>query len=350
MTIFGWDLSHFDAPSIGDAIGEGFSFFTHKGGGDANDAEIAQWWNGVKGTDPKKALLGAYWVLYPGHGASAGDAFADRLDATCPGWGNREFILQLDCEKWNGDSSTVPSKADIIACCKQLQVRAPKLRPIVYAPEWVYGDNLSGLGYPLWASRYATATSGTASGIYASIGGDNSSKWSAYSGQVPAILQFTSSATIAGQTTCDANAFRGTLDDLKALVAPGWKVVDVELTDKIGDDTYPNRTVGDVFRDVAKLRGFLVGDTGDTTAAAIKASAPVQGLVGLSGETDQIIAKLNSLNTSLTTLSTTVAGINTPQIDLNALAQQLAPLLNNHSQQEIQDALMQVRFSFPAAS
>jgi hypothetical protein len=90
----------------------------------------------------------------------------------------------------------------------------------VYAPKWVYADSLAGLGYPLWASSYVNGV-GTGAALYSKAGRDTSSRWGAYSGQTPAILQFTSSATIAGQTTCDASAFRGTLDQLKALVAPG---------------------------------------------------------------------------------------------------------------------------------
>jgi hypothetical protein len=218
MTIFGWDVSHYDAtPNVDRLIAEGFSFMTHKAGGDANDAELASWWAAVK---PKRGrlLLGAYWVLYPGSPAAKADAFLARLDSQCPGWRDGPFILQVDCEKWNGNSATVPPKSDIKAFCNRLVSRMPKLTPIVYGPNWVYGSTLTGLGYPLWASAYVTG-SGTASGLYP---GDTSSKWNAYSGQVPAILQFSSSATIAGQTTCDANAFRGTLAELTALLAPGW--------------------------------------------------------------------------------------------------------------------------------
>ena len=39
MAIYGWDLSHYDSPDSRRAVDEGFSFFTHKAGGDANDAE-----------------------------------------------------------------------------------------------------------------------------------------------------------------------------------------------------------------------------------------------------------------------------------------------------------------------
>lgn len=226
MTIFGWDMSHFDAPSIGDALSEGITFITHKAGGDANDAELGAWWSGVKGLPPGRVLLGAYWVLYPGNPSGRADAFISRLDSQCPGWRDRPFILQADCEKWNGDASTVPSKSEIQAFCNRLKARMPKLRPIAYAPEWVYGNSLDGLGYPLWASRYVNGTGGFKS-LYP---GDSSSKWQPYSNQTPAILQYTSSATIGGQTTCDANAFRGTLAQLTALVAPGW-TEDMALTD-----------------------------------------------------------------------------------------------------------------------
>lgn len=40
MTIFGCDMSHFDAPDIGSAIAEGIVFLTHKAGGDRDDPEL----------------------------------------------------------------------------------------------------------------------------------------------------------------------------------------------------------------------------------------------------------------------------------------------------------------------
>lgn len=218
VTLYGWDLSHYDGPDARRAVtAEGFRFMTHKAGGDTLDAELGQWWDLM---EPLRGscLLGAYWVQYPGNPIGRADAFLNRLDTQCPRWRDGPFILQVDCEKWGGDPSTMPGKADIKAFCDRLRARMPKLNPIVYAPKWAYGDSLAGLGYPLWGSSYVTG-SGSASSLYP---GDTSSRWAAYSGQVPAILQFTSSATIAGQTTCDANAFRGTLADLTAIVAPGY--------------------------------------------------------------------------------------------------------------------------------
>jgi len=230
MAIYGWDLSHYDSPDSRRAVDEGFSFFTHKAGGDANDAELGPWWNLMKGYRAS-AMLGAYWVLYPGSPSARADAFLARLDSQCPGWRDGPFVLQADCEKWGGDSGTVPSRSEIEAFCDRLRARLPKLMPIVYGPKWVYGNGLAGLSYPLWASSYVSG-SGAASKLYP---GDNASGWNSYSGQVPAVLQFTSSATIAGQTTCDANAFRGTLAQLQSMLAPGWAPQEVEDTMSAAD-------------------------------------------------------------------------------------------------------------------
>lgn len=226
-TIFGWDMSHYDAPDVGSAIREGYVFITHKIGGDATDTEADNWWSSVRGTDPDKVLLGGYWVLrpdLPGSASSKADSFLAKLDAACPGWRNRPFILQVDCERW-GDSSgkKMPNLSYIHAFCDRLRAKMPKLMPIVYASAGEYGDKLRGIRYPLWNARYRLGyQEGYGSVLYAKSGGDSGKGWDAYSGKVPAIWQFTSSAKIAGQTTCDANAFRGTLPQLIKLLAPGW--------------------------------------------------------------------------------------------------------------------------------
>lgn len=328
MTIFGWDSSHFDAvPNTARAISEGFAFFTHKAGGDANDAELAAWWSGAKG-HRDDALLGAYWVLYPGSATSRADAFLARLDSQCPGWRDGPFILQVDCEKWNGNSSTVPSKADIKTFCDRLKARMPKLTPIVYAPNWVYGNTLNGLGYPLWASSYVGG-SGAASALYP---GDGSSKWAAYSGQVPAILQFSSSAVVAGQTTCDVNAFRGTLGELATLVAPGWKeeIDDMPLTnddvDKVevgvwGHDsiTNPKQRVDSPAHDPAGTNptvqaGYALGDAW---------------------------ARIYDLRDMVKALDAKVSALGTASVDVDALAAALEPKINGMGKGEIKAALVE---------
>ncbi len=226
MTIFGSDVSHYDAPDTRAMFSEGIVFQTHKAGGDANDSELASWWNYVKGYRDH-VMLGAYWVLYPGRPGQRADEFISRLDSQCPGWREGPFILQADCERWNGDPGTVPPVSDVNAFCDQLVARVPKLRPIGYLPDWVYGD-ISAFRYPLWSSKYVTGSGG----YKALYPGDSAKQWAAYGGKSPSILQYSSSATIGGQATCDANAYRGTPAELIKLLAPGWAEEDiVALTD-----------------------------------------------------------------------------------------------------------------------
>jgi hypothetical protein len=49
----------------------------------------------------------------------------------------------------------------------------------------------------------------------------------------------------------------------------------ISLDDKIGDKAYPDRTVGDVLRDAAKLRGVLFGDEKDIENAKLQDGAPL---------------------------------------------------------------------------
>lgn len=53
----------------------------------------------------------------------------------------------------------------------------------------------------------------------------------------------------------------------------------ITLADKIGDKAYPTRTVGDVLRDAAKLRGVLVGDQADTANAKLPETSPLARLI-----------------------------------------------------------------------
>jgi GH25 family lysozyme M1 (1,4-beta-N-acetylmuramidase) len=309
VTIYGVDLSHYDNPNVRGALDEGFSFMTHKAGGDAIDAELGAWWSNVRTLPEDRMLLGAYWVLYPGNPAGRADAFLTRLDSQCPGWRDRDaFILQADCEKWGGDPSTMPGRSDIQTFCDRLHARTG-LVPVVYAPRWAYGDTLTGLDYPLWASSYVTG-SGAASSLYP---GDTSSRWAAYSGQTPAILQFTSSATIAGQTTCDANAHRGTLTDLKALVTGGTMAL--SKTDAItvwnSDDAIPNPP----WRSDKATNDKITG----ATAAVIAMNEAHAANAGVAVLAKQVTALGNSLMTALQAITAK------DTVDEHALAEALAP-------------------------
>jgi hypothetical protein len=316
---WGVDKSHYD-PAGGTAriVAEGFGFLVHKGGGDSDDAEMGAWWNDAKG-HRDDLLLGAYWVLYPGHGASAGDAFVARLDSQCPGWRDGPFILQLDCEEWGGNPATKPGLGDIRACALRLRTLAPKLVPIVYAPHWAYGDTLSGLGFPLWSSSY-TSAKGTAAAIYP---GDSYSGWAAYGGIVPSIAQFSSTATVAGDSTTDVNCFKGTQAQLVALLAPGWET---DMALEAADKTW-------IQQQIAAVTAFDKPQDDGTPTSKIGRLALTQGVpdgTNPDGDRAQAWEVLRNLGVAVRAVAADVAYIkaNPAQIDVQALAAALDPLID----------------------
>jgi hypothetical protein len=70
----------------------------------------------------------------------------------------------------------------------------------------------------------------------------------------------------------------------------GQVALGVNLDDKIGDTANLNRTVGDVLRDVAKLRGVLVGDTADTANAKLSPTSPLAQLITAAADIGEITA------------------------------------------------------------
>jgi len=331
------DKSHYDvATGTAQIISEGFRGITHKAGGDSDDLELGAWWADTKPHRASRAdflsdptglnghiLPGAYWVLYPGRGSGAGDSFIARLNSQCPGWRDTPFILQLDCEEWQGNPATKPGLGDIAACANRLRVLAPNLMPIVYAPRWAYGNSLAGLRFPLWSSAY-TSAKGAAASIYP---GDSYTGWSAYSGIVPTIAQFSANGLVNGDPTTDVNCFKGTPTQLAAILCPGW----------LGDSMARNITDDDVQAIITAMRNADINpdaNSGNTLFGA---------LWMIFGRT----AALNSLPGKVDAVAADVAYLraNPGSVDMAAfastLAPQLAPLINHEDPGELATAIEQ---------
>jgi GH25 family lysozyme M1 (1,4-beta-N-acetylmuramidase) len=215
MTVFGWDASHYDwgrgPMNVASAVNAGVSFMTHKAteGTSYTDTQYDNAAARARGVVP---LFGAYHVLHSGSVNTQVDHFLSMLSSASPWWQDGPFLVQLDCERWPTD---FPSASAIRAWCDRfVAVTGGTHRPIVYASAGQYGNSLAGVDYPLWNARYPSSRAASFRSLYP---GDAGSGWAAYSGQVPAIWQYTSSATIGSQPTCDANAYRGTLAELRAL-------------------------------------------------------------------------------------------------------------------------------------
>ncbi|WP_024874684.1 glycoside hydrolase family 25 protein [Saccharomonospora piscinae] len=94
--------------------------------------------------------------------------------------------------------------------------------PLLYLPRWYWqrlgSPSLAGLP-PLWSSRYPDNVVDDIRDEYADV---PPHYWDGYGGLRVAVLQFTSSARVAGRSPIDGNAYRGTIAQLRALFqSPG---------------------------------------------------------------------------------------------------------------------------------
>lgn len=149
-------------------------------------------------------LVAAYW--YQRSSASAAQHVAKIREAV-----PRDVPLIPDVE---ANSGGVALTRDLVG-----QLRAAGYSvPMLYLPKWYWqqigSPSLTGLPL-LWSSRYPDNVVGLLAAEWAAV---PPSYWNGYGGLDVALLQFTSSARIAGYSPLDASAFRGTRDQLAALL------------------------------------------------------------------------------------------------------------------------------------
>lgn len=326
MAIFGWDISNFDhgrgPVDMKAAVAAGISFATHKigEGVDYTDPFFARWWGQARGVVP---VLGAYYVNHPGNQITQADRFLTLLDQQAPGWREGPFLLQVDAEKFPY-MDRAPNLAEIRQFCDRLVERTGgRFRPVVYAPRWLYGDTLRGLGFPLWASAYVNAVGVPFRAAYT---GDGDYRWAPYSGQTPAIWQYGSQTRIGSQVTCDANAFRGSVADLISLVYPG------------GSDVTEEQIVAAVQKALAAPFALAAGPAKRLSSASppwntnisaqtlwsyLFEAAVLGGPAGVAG----LAAQMTVLSTQLDAVRAVVQSWQAGAVDERALAVELAKIM-----------------------
>lgn len=150
----------------------------------------------------------AYLFLDAGpSGAAQAQYFASKA-GSLTGWG-----VVIDLERSSG-SPTVAQAQD---CAAELRRLYPAHPVGGYAPHWYTGGaNLSFCDW-LWASEYVNG-SGDPGVLYKSV---PATWWAPYGGKSPLLLQFTSSAAVAGVSgPVDCSAFAGTAAQLASHVLP----------------------------------------------------------------------------------------------------------------------------------
>ncbi|RMI31283.1 glycoside hydrolase family 25 protein [Nocardia stercoris] len=203
MTLYGIDISNNNGSGIdlAEVRAEGFDFVFCKvsEGVDFVDAT----WPGYR--DAAQAaglLLAGYHYLRSGSSVEAqADTFVSNLG---PG-----IAAMVDFEAGSGGLDT------FWAFVNAVDARGTRVA-LSYIPHWYWqqigGGDLSAVP-GLIQSAYVGG-SGYASELYP---GDDAAGWRPFGGRTPDLLQFTDSAIVAGHSV-DADAFRGTRDQLAALL------------------------------------------------------------------------------------------------------------------------------------
>lgn len=222
MVVFVADISNWQgALDAGRVVREGYAAVVAKAteGTDFRDARFGTY---IAQTVAAGGIPGAYHFLRAGDGAAQARSFHTRIVEF---GGPDGWLVQLDCE---ADASYATAKAFAVEWAR-LTGGHPLL---LYTGTWWWGAAArAGWDGPavtplLWHSHYVTG-SDAGSVLYGQVG---DSWWTpGYGGWAhAALLQFSSTALVAGQKI-DVSAFRGSLDDLRA------------LTTSKGDDMTPDQ-------------------------------------------------------------------------------------------------------------
>jgi hypothetical protein len=140
------------------------------------------------------AIFSAYHFLKAGGGAAQAD-YCHAMVGSTP--------VMLDVETEGASKPTVADCAAFIARMRELGGRVWG----AYFPRWFWGQvggDLGSLGVAIVSSAYTSYS-------------DSGPGWQPYGGVTPTIWQFTSSWSYGGQSV-DLNAYRGTVDELAALI------------------------------------------------------------------------------------------------------------------------------------
>ncbi len=224
MTIFGIDISNNNGSGIdmNQVRAEGFDFvFCKVSEGDS----FTDWtWPGYRDAARAAGLLtlGYHYVIAGDDPDAQAGRFADN------GGGN---VAMLDHE---ANSGGIGEFWSVVNAFNRRGIEVVRS----YIPRWYWAGAMGGGDLSrvpgLIASSYVSAW-GYASAIYP---GDGAAGWAPYGGGTPDILQFSDRGLVAGNWV-DINAFRGTRDQLAALLT-GQGDDDMQLSDKL-TDAYGNQ-------------------------------------------------------------------------------------------------------------
>lgn len=234
MITLGLDISHHQGlnPDLRRAAAEGVQFLFVKATEGASFVDNMYRTNLARGRDAG-LLVAAY------HYVRAGDSIQSQVD-NIKKTVARDVPIIPDVEAGSGD---IPRVKTLVGLLRMAGYSVP----LSYIPRWYWvqmgSPSLVGLP-PLWSSRYPDYIVRSLNtqwertpGVY----------WNGYGGLDVAVLQFTSSAHVAGYSPLDANAYRGTREQLAQLLHGTMEEDDDMKTPKlVREKGKPTVWVGDM--------------------------------------------------------------------------------------------------------
>lgn len=215
MTIFGIDISNNNGVvDIAQVQREGFAFVWAKVSEGSGFRDVF-WPRTRDWCRELDVIVAGYHYVRTDDPNRQADLFVNQL-------GDNTIPAMLDFEEGSGGIE------NFWAVLNAIEARGVRVA-LSYIPRW-YWDRI---GRPdlssvpgLIQSSYVNGT-GYASVLYP---GDTSSFWTGFGGRDPDLLQFTDRALVASKSL-DANAFRGTEDELRALLGEPTKGIFMALND-----------------------------------------------------------------------------------------------------------------------
>lgn len=197
--------------------------------------------------------------------------------------------------------------------------------PLSYIPRWYWqqigSPSLAGLP-PLWSSRYPDNNVQYYKEEYKDV---PSYFWDGYGGLPVALLQFTSSAKVAGYSPLDCNAFRGTYQELHNLFTGSGGG-----STPIGEDDMPlNNDDIQKIADAVWAKDLALWAAGDKAPKQMTAGQQLNQARGYSHLGFNRVGNVAAL----------VRGLEEGTVDVVRLAEEIAPLLNATSAKALADEI-----------
>jgi hypothetical protein len=231
MTIFGPDLSSFEAGVDVSALPDPFVMAKCTEGTYYADSQYAHW-------HQQAVSSGKVFVAY--HFISGEDPAA-QAHWMAEHIGDTSLPVMID---WEPEGNFKPTFPQLLALASAL-TRAGLRPKLAYAPRWHWQNEGSPDLSPLTALKIGVVASSYPGGT--AYPGDTASGWLRYGNASPVLWQFTDHATDHGQYVGDYNAYRGTREELIA-----------DLGDAV--PTSGGSTMGTIPESIGKKWPELAGD------------------------------------------------------------------------------------------